>query len=258
MLSFCAGPVSGRHFSISGLALATLIASLPGLAHAQLSGITQSGSVFAGSTVIDRSPQGMYTQPYSDSATLSNLSQGVQTIATAGVSGASARLTTLVSPNEISLNAYAQATNGIKTFYDPTGSYAIHTTETQSNSSAKVDIRFTLGQTTALSVLDTSSSLTTTPWSQAQLYLAQETAPGGFVNVSSGSSLFGLTSLNAGTYQLVINTPGTAVDLGLAHPDFGSARTLDTGAVGAGRPGLGRCHTRPSFARLTTAAAHTR
>jgi hypothetical protein len=205
-----AGPASGHRFSVSSLALATMIAGLPGLAQAQLSGITQSGSVFAGSTVIDRSPQGMYTSPYQDLATLSNLSQGTQSIATTGVSGASARLTTLVSPTEISLTAYAQATNGTKTFYDPTGSYAIHTTETKSSSSAKVDIRFTLGQTTAVSVLDTASSLSAAPWSQAQLYLAQATDQGGFVNVSSGSSLFGLTSLNAGTYQLVINTPGSA------------------------------------------------
>jgi hypothetical protein len=210
MLNFRVSPAVGRFVSISSVAIATLSVGLPGVAQAQFSGITQSGTVKAGSTVIDRSPQGMYTNPYSDAATLKDLPQGIQTIATAGVSGASANLTTLVGPGEINFSAYAQATNGVKTFYDPTGSYAIHTTETKSSSSANVDIRFSLGQTTAVSVQDMSMPNSTQPWTLASLTLSMFDAQGTFVNSYSGASIFSLSSLDAGQYRLQLGATGGA------------------------------------------------
>ncbi len=202
MRNFRAGLVSGHRCSVSSLALATLIAGLPGLAQAQLTGITQSGSVFASSTVIDRSPQGMYTNTYRDSATLANLSQGMQSIATTGVSGASAGLSTTVSPDTIRFKANLQATNGLKTFYDPTGSYPIHTTDTSSSSSANLDIRFDLSQTTSVAMLDISTKPNVNAWSLANLTLSRLDLSGTPLTTYAGASIFGLTSLESGHYRL--------------------------------------------------------
>ncbi len=227
MLNFRASPALGRFFSISSVAIATLSVGLHGVAQAQFSGITQSGIAKAGSTVIDRSPQGMYTNPYSNSVALKDLPSGLQTAATSGVNGASASLTTLVGAGEINVSAYAQATNGTQTFYDPTGSYAIHTTETKSSSSANVDIRFTLGQTSAISVADYSMPAGKQLWSLATNAptLSMFDAQGNVVNAFAGQALFGLTSLDAGQYRLQFSVDGlgTGLNWGLSIKAAASA-----------------------------------
>jgi hypothetical protein len=214
MLNFRASPALGRFVSISSVAIATLSVGLPGVAQAQFSGITQSGTAKAGSTVIDRSPQGMYTNPYSDAAALKDLPSGLQTAATAGVNGASASLTTLVGADEINVSAYAQATNGTKNFYDANG-VVNHITQTSSRSSANVDIRFTLGQTTAISVVDNSLPAGKQLWSLATNAptLSMVDAQGNVVNAFPGPALFGLTSLDAGQYRLQFSVDG--LDTGL-------------------------------------------
>ncbi|MEY4763447.1 MAG: hypothetical protein RI907_120 [Pseudomonadota bacterium] len=194
-----------RIMTTSGLLTALSVAALPGTAHAQFSGIQQQGSAIASSTVVDRSPQGMYTQPYSNTATLQNLASGMQTIGTAGVSYASASLTTLVGPSLIGLNGYAQATNGTRNFYGTNG-VINHITDISSGSSASATIRFTLDQASGISITDSVANGA----NFSTLLLQSFDAQGAVAQTISGSAVLGLTFLNAGNYGLQVMGKGSA------------------------------------------------
>lgn len=189
--------------SLTTLTALTAAALLPSTALAQFSGITQRGGATALSTVTDSSPQGRYVNNYGTPALLVNQPSGLQTLSSSGSTGTSATLSTLVSPTEISVNGYTQATSGTQNFYSSAG-VLNHVTATSSSSNANATIGFQLIQPITLSVTDSygnSGSLQT-------FSLSHLNSDGTVSETWSGRNLLGLTALDTGLYSLSISSIG--------------------------------------------------
>jgi len=185
----------------STMALGVLAGGLPSLAHAQFVNISQSGDTSVWGTVRDRNPQGDYTQPYSASATLTDLAEGSQTIKSTPTSGASASLTTSVGQDLIYLKATAQGDQETKNFYSTDGVLQ-HITNINLTSAAQATINFTLNQDADVTVSNLAPQ-TSWDWTNIKLYALD--AQGASSIAYAGSSIFGANSLSAGRYSLSFN-----------------------------------------------------
>lgn len=180
------------------LTIGIFAASLPSLAHAQLSNISQSGSAAVVGTVRDRSPQGDYTQRYNEVAVLKNLDNAQQTVKSAPSGSASASLTTSVGENEIRLESSVQGQTETKNFYSTAGVLQ-HITDISLNASVSATVNFTLSQYTDVIFLNLTPKAS---WAWTNLQLATLNDQGAVTSSVFGENVFALPALDAGNYRL--------------------------------------------------------